>query len=446
MTDVAARGLDIPLLDNVVNYGALGRALRRGWQLDGWVVNQLPFMLHSPFPQGCAGESSQVQSGQPLPPLRAPAHQACPGLSPPLPPPHPPPADFPPKPKLFVHRAGRAARAGRTGTAYSLVTRDELPFLLDLHLFLSRPLAPAPVRGIREAAAAAQSLPRDSSVYGTFPQVGASLGGAGGGRGCEAAPAPEPRRGAHVGGTSPGSMGGSDWVCMTPRSNCPAVQPACKPLACAPPTHAPLTAGMQAALADVLERVRGTLEASEDLSGQLHTASNAFKLYAKTRPPAAAESVKRARGLLGEGIHPLLAAALPSDALAGLEAQASLAAISKQLKAYRPAQTVFESEVGVRKGVAERGRRGGWGRGGWRGGVGQASQQRKACRPAQTVLEAEVNYFVWWHGGALLGGGDCWGAAGRGACSAGAAGPAAAGVGAAGAAAWCWWFRACPSL
>eukprot|EP00850_Spirogloea_muscicola_P025112 SM002212S07080 [mRNA] locus=s2212:8:1801:- [translate_table: standard] len=72
VTDVAARGIDIPLLDNVVNY------------------------------------------------------------------------DFPPRPKLFVHRVGRAARAGRLGTAYSLLTRDELPFLLDLHLFLSKGLRPAP--------------------------------------------------------------------------------------------------------------------------------------------------------------------------------------------------------------------------------------------------------------------------------------------------------------
>ena len=51
--------------------------------------------------------------------------------------------DFPPRPKLFVHRVGRVARAGRAGTAYSLLTRDELGYLLDLHLFLGRRVEPA---------------------------------------------------------------------------------------------------------------------------------------------------------------------------------------------------------------------------------------------------------------------------------------------------------------
>ncbi|XP_077287995.1 ATP-dependent RNA helicase DDX54 [Arctopsyche grandis] len=43
---------------------------------------------------------------------------------------------FPAKPKLFVHRVGRSARAGRSGRAISLVTVDDIPHLLDLHLFL----------------------------------------------------------------------------------------------------------------------------------------------------------------------------------------------------------------------------------------------------------------------------------------------------------------------
>ncbi|XP_067005335.2 ATP-dependent RNA helicase DDX54 [Anabrus simplex] len=72
VTDIAARGIDIPQLDNVINY------------------------------------------------------------------------NFPAKPKLFVHRVGRCARAGRSGTAYSLVSSDEYPYLLDLHLFLGRPLSLEP--------------------------------------------------------------------------------------------------------------------------------------------------------------------------------------------------------------------------------------------------------------------------------------------------------------
>ena len=66
VTDVAARGIDIPVLENVVNYD---------------------------FPQGA---------------------------------------------RVFVHRVGRTARAGRQGWAWSFVTNSELPYLLDLQLFLGR--------------------------------------------------------------------------------------------------------------------------------------------------------------------------------------------------------------------------------------------------------------------------------------------------------------------
>jgi ATP-dependent RNA helicase DDX54/DBP10 len=68
VTDVAARGLDIPVLANVINY------------------------------------------------------------------------DFPSQPKIFVHRVGRTARAGKAGWSYSLVTDHDMPYLLDLQLFLSRKL------------------------------------------------------------------------------------------------------------------------------------------------------------------------------------------------------------------------------------------------------------------------------------------------------------------
>ncbi len=68
VTDVAARGIDIPVLANVVNY------------------------------------------------------------------------DFPPQPKIFVHRVGRTARAGKRGWSYSLVRDTDTPYLLDLQLFLGKRL------------------------------------------------------------------------------------------------------------------------------------------------------------------------------------------------------------------------------------------------------------------------------------------------------------------
>ncbi|XP_054248655.1 ATP-dependent RNA helicase DDX54 [Indicator indicator] len=89
VTDVAARGLDIPMLDNVINFS------------------------------------------------------------------------FPAKAKLFLHRVGRVARAGRSGTAYSLVAPDEMPYVFDLHLFLGHPLV----------LAGAQEMPTDAGgVLGRVPQ------------------------------------------------------------------------------------------------------------------------------------------------------------------------------------------------------------------------------------------------------------------------------------
>lgn len=56
---------------------------------------------------------------------------------------------FPPSPKLFVHRSGRAARAGRIGYCWCLVEPDELPYMMDLHLFLGR--RPTPATGNEES-------------------------------------------------------------------------------------------------------------------------------------------------------------------------------------------------------------------------------------------------------------------------------------------------------
>lgn len=88
VTDVAARGIDIPVLENVINY------------------------------------------------------------------------DFPHGARIFVHRVGRTARAGQKGWAWSFVTHNELPHLLDLQLFLGRPLVGSAPEG--------EASYTESLVFGTF--------------------------------------------------------------------------------------------------------------------------------------------------------------------------------------------------------------------------------------------------------------------------------------
>lgn len=46
---------------------------------------------------------------------------------------------FPGSSKLFVHRVGRCARAGRPGTAFTLFSNEDAAHLLDLQIFLDRP-------------------------------------------------------------------------------------------------------------------------------------------------------------------------------------------------------------------------------------------------------------------------------------------------------------------
>jgi ATP-dependent RNA helicase DDX54/DBP10 len=48
--------------------------------------------------------------------------------------------DYPSKPKVFIHRAGRTARAGRKGWVYSLIAPDEIYFISETMLFAGRHL------------------------------------------------------------------------------------------------------------------------------------------------------------------------------------------------------------------------------------------------------------------------------------------------------------------
>uniref|UniRef100_A0A2H1VTB7 RNA helicase n=1 Tax=Spodoptera frugiperda TaxID=7108 RepID=A0A2H1VTB7_SPOFR len=70
--------------------------------------------------------------------------------------------NFPAKPKLFVHRVGRSARAGRAGRAFSLIAPEDVAHLLDLQLFLGAELiSPSQVKE--------RGLTCPSGVWGAIP-------------------------------------------------------------------------------------------------------------------------------------------------------------------------------------------------------------------------------------------------------------------------------------
>jgi ATP-dependent RNA helicase DDX54/DBP10 len=74
--------------------------------------------------------------------------------------------DFPAGARVFVHRVGRTARAGRPGWAWSLLATQDIPLLLDLQLFLGRPLA----HTLPPAAARTDAAYTANLVLGTFPR------------------------------------------------------------------------------------------------------------------------------------------------------------------------------------------------------------------------------------------------------------------------------------
>ncbi len=48
--------------------------------------------------------------------------------------------DYPAKPKIFIHRSGRTARAGRSGCVYSLIKMEETMYLTEIALYIGRKL------------------------------------------------------------------------------------------------------------------------------------------------------------------------------------------------------------------------------------------------------------------------------------------------------------------
>jgi len=69
----------------------------------------------------------------------------------------------------------------------------------------------------------------------------------------------------------------------------------------------------------------------------LKACTNAFRLYSKTKPSPSRESIRRAKDLPREGLHPIFKNILAGNELSAL-------AFSERLKAFTPKQTILEAE------------------------------------------------------------------------------------------------------
>lgn len=80
---------------------------------------------------------------------------------------------FPANAKLFVHRSGRAARAGRIGYCWGLVEPDEMPYMVDLHLFLGRRLSTGSTEkeNDKEIMYTLNEMTPDNVHYGSVPEA-----------------------------------------------------------------------------------------------------------------------------------------------------------------------------------------------------------------------------------------------------------------------------------
>jgi ATP-dependent RNA helicase RhlE len=74
--------------------------------------------------------------------------------------------ELPNVPEDYVHRIGRTARAGGSGSAVSLVSPDEAPLLRDIEKLLKRPIPVSPLPAFKVSAPSPAAAPREEAGRG----------------------------------------------------------------------------------------------------------------------------------------------------------------------------------------------------------------------------------------------------------------------------------------
>eukprot|EP01025_Chloroclados_australasicus_P014236 TRINITY_DN1666_c0_g1_i3.p1 TRINITY_DN1666_c0_g1~~TRINITY_DN1666_c0_g1_i3.p1 ORF type:complete len:542 (+),score=74.79 TRINITY_DN1666_c0_g1_i3:133-1758(+) len=172
--------------------------------------------------------------------------------------------DFPGTPKLFVHRTGRTARAGRSGTAVSLISPEEIPYVIDLHVFLGRRPTPVDLDGKN-----AQNYKPQVQVEKTSQQTEQN----------------ENSEGKEDDKELKREQEGISFIGMLP----PGV------------------------LDDTVDRIKSYVQELPEVAKEQVTMNNAYKRYRKLRPAASRQSSKRAKKFPSNfGVHPAFLSVITS--------------------------------------------------------------------------------------------------------------------------------------
>ena len=191
---------------------------------------------------------------------------------------------FPPVPKLFVHRCGRAARQGRIGFAFSLVEPDELAYMMDVHIFLGIPFRYAynPIE---------EGLPDDRENSNDAPSYNLET--------------------------------------MTP-------------------VHVHTGLLPQDVLDEENEYLKTTLAADDNLRGTHRVSENGMMQYKRTRTEASREGLKQSKAAIKGNVirtmHPLIVGCDPSRCSSEVVEKQDFV---RMLQTFRPQQTIFESGIGT---------------------------------------------------------------------------------------------------
>lgn len=212
---------------------------------------------------------------------------------------------FPPSPKLFIHRCGRAARQGRIGYAFSLVEPEELAFMVDIHTYLGKTLDACDINS--------HAL-EGSELFETAGGTGADYDG--------------------TKSTSFNNASSEGAVSYTLEEMTPAM------------VHAGVLP--QDVLDSENDYVKRCYQEDDELNTMFRISENGMKQYRRTRTEASRGGVKTAKLIIKDNlikaIHPLIVGCDPRSCSSDVVEKNKFV---RMLQTFRPSQTVFETGIGT---------------------------------------------------------------------------------------------------